>query len=134
MMYKITLVLAIVLIICSFPLFSADSQTVTFRAPVSGGGAGVEVLLYRFYEPSTWYEYGTLIYQGPNPNHTANYYELQRDAYPATYKVTAEWSQAGDVYYDEVIQEFTVYQWFWTFPYLYVLPPPEPDPVIPNDD
>ena len=134
-MIKKIAILAILLIICAFPLFSAESNTVTFRAPVSGGGDGVTVKLYRRYGSSpnyVWDDYGTLIYQGPNPQGNANYYELQRDAYLGTYKVTAEWSQAGEVYYDEVTQQFTVYQWFWTFPYLDVTSHNIINPTVPQ--
>ena len=134
-MFKKIAILAILLILCVFPLFSEDSQTVTFRAPVVGGGDGVDVKLYRRYGSSpnyVWADYGTLIYQGPNPQGNANYYELQRDAYPGTYKVTAEWKNVSEVYYDEVIQTFTVYQWFWTFPYLNVTSPYVVDPTVPQ--
>ena len=130
-MIKKISILAILLIICAFPLFSAESNIVTFRAPVSGGGDGVDVKLYILLG-SDWVYCGTLDYIGPNPGHTANYYELQRDAYLGTYKVTAEWSQAGEVYYDEVTQQFTVYQWFWTFPYLDVTSHNIINPTVPQ--
>ena len=133
-MFKKIAILAILLIICAFPLFSEDSWTVTFRAPVSGGGDGVTVNLYKRAgnPPYFWAHQVQMHYQGPNPQGNANYYELQRDASQGTYKVTAEWSQAGEVYYDEVIQTFTVYQWFWTFPYLNVTSPYVVDPTVPQ--